>query len=197
MNHTPETKPESEEKPAGSFEARPQMRPDIAWRHKPVYSEDPRYKSPMLATFLSVVPGLGQVYVGFYRLGFINVLVVGSMITLLNMPGDLIPKLEPLMAFFLVFFWLHNLVDAYRRASFYNQALSGIAEMELPQEFKMPERRGSLPGGLLLILGGTVIASHTVFGYSLVWLERWWPAALVLVGLYLVVQALLERKKEA
>jgi hypothetical protein len=196
MNNPLETTPEPETGPSGNFEARAPL-PRDAWRRKPDYHEDSRFKSPMLATLLSLVPGLGQVYVGYYQQGFINVLVVGSMITLLNVQTEGIQRLEPLLGFFLAFYWLYNLVDAHRRATYYNLALAGVAAMELPQEFRMPERHGSLPGGLLLIVGGMVIASHTVFGYSLAWLERWWPAALIMMGLYLVVQALLERKKEA
>jgi purine-cytosine permease-like protein len=75
--------------------------------------------------------------------------------------------------------------------------LSGIATAELPQEFRLPEPHGSLLIGSLLILAGVVIASHTIFGYSLEWLQRWWPAALILVGVYLVVQAIRDRQRKS
>jgi TM2 domain-containing membrane protein YozV len=45
---------------------------------------DPRRKSPLFATFLSAMPGLGQVYVGYYQRGFINAVVVGTLIALLT-----------------------------------------------------------------------------------------------------------------
>ena len=45
---------------------------------------DPRRKSPVLATILSVMPGLGQVYVGYYKLGFIHMIVFGTTIAILN-----------------------------------------------------------------------------------------------------------------
>jgi len=189
----------NEEAPEKRDEATPQYRParEPAWQRKTAYPEDPRFKSPALATFLSLVPGLGQVYVGYYRQGFINILVVGSLITLLAAADQTDHPLMPLLIFFLIFYWLYNLVDAARRAAFYNQALSGIAVTELPQEFRMPERHGSLFGGALLILAGIILASKTVFGYSLEWLERWWPMALILVGVYLVYQAWLEHKKQS
>jgi len=185
-------------KPQRTDIGEPRLHPqaDHAFWRKPSYPEDPRLKSPALATFLSVVPGLGQVYTGYYRQGFINILVVGSLIAILSGPEENMQGLMPLLVFFLVFFWLFNLVDSYRRASFYNQALSGIAVAELPQDFRLPEKHGSLLMGSLLILAGLVISSHTIFGYSLEWLQRWWPAALILVGGYLVVQAIVDRRSE-
>ena len=41
---------------------------------------DARYKSPMLAGFLSVMPGLGQVYVGYYQVGFVHAIITFSII---------------------------------------------------------------------------------------------------------------------
>ena len=41
-------------------------------------------KSPLVATLLSCMPGLGQIYVGYYQQGFINMLVVASTIAILS-----------------------------------------------------------------------------------------------------------------
>lgn len=172
------------------------MRRDNLWQRKPVYPEDPRLKSPVLATFLSLVPGLGQVYVGYYYQGFINIIVVGTIISMLAGSRNGMWPLTPLLAFFLVFFWLFNLVDAARRAAFYNQALSGIANAELPKEFTLPSRHGSLAGGLLLILVGVIVATNTLFDYSLDWLRHWWPLGLIVVGAYLVFQSVRERGQD-
>ena len=195
MNQSPEMSEPQATQPE-DYASRAQPRRNAAWPRRTSYADDPRFKSPMLAALLSIVPGLGQVYVGYYRQGFINVLVVGSLIALLNIPNEGFRGVEPLLIFFLIFYWLYNLVDASRRASYYNQAVAGVAVIEVPQEFRMPERGGSFAGGLLMIAAGMVIASNTVFGYSLIWLERWWPAALILAGLYLVAQAVLERRRE-
>jgi len=197
MENASQTQPESKPQRADVVEPRLHPQVDPAFRRKPSYPEDSRFKSPALATALSLVPGLGQVYTGYYRQGFINILVVGSLVAILSGPEQNIQGVMPLLVFFLVFFWLFNLVDSYRRASFYNQALSGIAVTELPQDFRLPEKHGSLLIGSLLVLAGVVISSHTIFGYSLEWLQRWWPAALILVGAYLVVQAILDRQRES
>jgi hypothetical protein len=159
------------------------------------YQEDPRAKSPALAMVLSLMPGLGQVYLGFYQQGFVNILVVASIIAALahGVPG----YLEPLLGVFLAFFWLYNLVDAGRRASFYNQALAGLGPLEMPGGLKMYESGGSIAGGAALIAVGLLFFAHTRFGMSLEWLDQWWPVALVLMGAYLLYRAYREHKKES
>ncbi|MDG2174809.1 MAG: hypothetical protein P8M72_01540 [Gammaproteobacteria bacterium] len=64
---------------------------------------DPRRKSSFIAALLSFVPGLGQVYVGYYRRGFINILVFGSVFSLLLSTGGDLP-FTPLGIMFLIFF---------------------------------------------------------------------------------------------
>lgn len=154
------------------------------WQDKQYYPDDPRRKSPALATLMSVMPGLGQVYVGYYQQGFINILVIATTVTLLA-SGDL-RGAEPLLGLFLAFYWLYNIVDAGRRASFYNQALAGIAPGKMPDEIKLPGTRGSLVAGVALIATGFIFFSNTMFGVSLQWLEDWWPMALVIAGAWLV-----------
>src|SRR5438093_2100938 len=84
---------------------------------------DTRSKSPALAAFLSMMPGLGQVYVGYYQRGFIHAAVIGSLVTILS--SGAVEGLHPLFGLFMAFFWLYNVIDAARRASLYNDALAG------------------------------------------------------------------------
>lgn len=151
---------------------------------------DPRRKKPLLASILSVMPGLGQVYVGYYKRGFTNAITVALLISFMTLT---IVPLMPLAGIFLAFFWLYNIVDAGRRAALYNQALAGGSEIELPDDFEPPSLGGSLGGGGVLMLIGLVVLSHTAFGASLAWLEDWWPLALVGFGAYLVVKALRDK----
>jgi hypothetical protein len=167
-----------------------------AWR-KQVYLEDPRRKSVPLAVVMSLMPGLGQVYVGYYQQGFINILVAGTLIAALdNAHFGVLHTLEPVMGLFLAFFWLYNLVDAGRRASFYNQSLVGLGPVALPETMKLPRGGGSLAGGVALVLVGLLLVANTAFGMPLDWLERWWPMALVLVGVYLVVEAVRAKQRD-
>ena len=151
---------------------------------------DPRRKKPFLASVLSVMPGLGQVYVGYYKRGFVNAITVALLITFITLQ---IGPLIPLAGIFLAFFWLYNIVDAGRRAALYNQALAGGREIELPDDFEAPGLGGSIVGGAALILIGLVVLSNTAFGASLAWLEDWWPLALVGFGAYLVLKAMQEK----
>ena len=146
----------------------------------------------MLASMLSAMPGLGQVYVGYYQQGFINVLVVGSIIALLS--EGAVRQLEPLFGIFLAFFWLYNVVDAGRRASFYNNTLAGLTRVDVPQDFSMPKGRGTLAGGAVLVIFGLILFGHTMYSLSLDWLEQWWPIAIIGLGAYLIYQSVMSRR---
>jgi hypothetical protein len=150
-------------------------------------TNDVRRRSPFLAAVLSTMPGLGQVYLGYYQLGFIHVVVFAGILALLA-AGDLGP-LIPLASVFLGFFWLYNVVDAARRAVLVNEALAGRSNIELPEDYATPGLKGSVLGGAILVLVGMVLLSRTLFGLSLEWLEDWWPVAIVFFGGFLIYKA--------
>jgi TM2 domain-containing membrane protein YozV len=152
---------------------------------------DPRAKSPALACILSVMPGLGQIYIGYYARGFVHALVVFTLITLLA-DGNT-DELTPLVGLFLAFFWLYNILDAGRRAVFYNSKLTGSEATDLAQEFQLPSFGGSIFGGVTLIILGFVLLLYTRFDISLSWLRDWWPVIPIGLGVYLLVKALQER----
>ena len=155
-----------------------------------------------------MLPGIGQVYVGYYKLGFVHNVVFGSTIMLLSLEVEAI---VPLLGIFLAFFYVYNIVDAGRRAAFYNLALEGVVAsssspilsrvsgIELPDEMnvKLPSFGGSVAGGLMLMGLGVVLLSNTLFGLSLDWLEDWWPIAPIILGAYLFGKAVQERRQEA
>jgi len=154
---------------------------------------DPRTKSPLLAGMFSFMPGLGQVYVGYYPRGFLHITVVAGIVSILSTferPGPY----APLLGLFLVFFWLYNVIDAVRLAAQYNQALAGGREPELPDSAKLPGIGGSVLGGAILIAASLITLLHTRWGVSLDWLGEWWPVFPLLFGVYLLGKALRERK---
>jgi len=146
------------------------------------------YKSAALATWLSLFPGLGQVYLGYYQLGFTYVVSMAVIIAVLNM-GLMEPFFGPLLAFF----WIFNLVDAHRRAQNYNRVLDGMDPDHIDPDFEMPSFKGSTPLGVLCVVAGVLILLDLNFGVSLEWLENWWPAGLVIGGLWLVMK---DRRKD-
>jgi hypothetical protein len=148
---------------------------------------DNRRKSPVLATFLSCFPGLGQVYVGFYQVGFLFIIVTAGIIGMLNSPGS--RGAEPFLGVFLAFFWIFNMIDANRRAQHYNRVVQGLAVEELPEGFPMGGNMGSVPVGVILVAAGFLFILDLNFGVSLEWIENWWPLALVGFGGWLIYKA--------
>ena len=173
----------------------PQSAPQSSgWRSgaQPQYGFDPREKNAALACFLSLMPGLGQVYVGYYQRGFMHILIVGSVIAILaESPVD---ELIPLFGIFLPFFWLYNIIDAGRRAGLYNHALRGGAGVELPLD-AIPGTSGSVFGGAVLIGAGLLMLMYTRYGMSMRWIEEWWPVAPIAFGVWLVLQGLSKTRK--
>ncbi len=156
-----------------------------------------QHKSPVVACLLSLMPGVGQIYVGYYKLGFIHNVVFGSTIALLASAPNRNP-LIPMLGIFLAFFYIYNVVDAGRRANLYNLALDGLEGIEMPSmNVSAPSFGGSLAGGVALVGVGAILLSNTAFGASLDWVEDWWPAAPILLGVYLLVKALRERSGTA
>ena len=164
----------------------PPYRQEVAPPPRAVRSGDPARKSPALATVLSLMPGLGQIYVGYYQQGFINMAVVATTITILSSG---VRGAEPLFGLFIAFFWLYNMIDANRRAHHYNRVLDGLGGENVPEEFQGPGARGSLPAGILLTVIGVLFLLDLNTDLSLDWIENWWPLFLIGGGVWMIVKA--------
>ncbi|MFH2053510.1 MAG: hypothetical protein ABIK96_13680 [bacterium] len=143
-------------------------------------------KSPALATTLSLFPGLGQIYVGYYQQGFIHAAIVATTITILAGGAGIF---TPLLGVSLAFFWLFNLIDANRRALHFNRIADGFGGEDVPDDIALPGARGSVLGGTILAAMGLLIFLDLNFGISLEWLEDWWPLALVGMGVWMILKA--------
>jgi hypothetical protein len=184
---------ENPQEPGRSPFVPPQYVP-VGFQQKDYLQQDPRHKSPVLATVMSLIPGLGQIYVGYYQQGFVNIAVIAGLITLLA-THRISDDIKPFLAIFMVFYWFFNLVDAYRKSIFYNQVLAGLGALEMPEGEQLPGARGSLFAGLVMILAGAIALSYTVFGIPMEWIERWWPLALILLGAFLLYQSIASKNK--
>jgi hypothetical protein len=147
---------------------------------------DPRRKSVPLAVMLSVfMPGLGQVYAGFVSRGILIALVFVSFIgTLVAGPPHAV---IPMLAIGLAFVYFFGLIDAGQCANYINMALEGVADVRVPK----PGPRsvgGSLVGGSLLVLLGTLALLSIHADFSMDWLADWWPLGLVALGVYVFYQ---------
>jgi hypothetical protein len=134
-------------------------------------------KSPTLAGFLSLMPGLGQAYLGYYKSGFIMVLIVAATITFLDRSNG--GGLEPLFGMFLSFFWIFNIIDAVRKAKLYNRHMAGAETIEAPTD-------SPLAGGIILLIVGLLLTLSITLNVDLEFLENLWPLALLAGGIYLL-----------
>ena len=140
----------------------------------------PERKSPVTATVLSCMPGLGQVYVGYYQRGFVNIAVAAGVIFLLNQYE--LREFQPLLGVFLPFFWIYNMIDAARCAHAVNRGAEAGIQPELPALPAAIGGGGGVFAGVVLVALGMLFLGRTVLGFSLAWLAEWWPVFLILFG---------------
>jgi TM2 domain-containing membrane protein YozV len=142
-------------------------------------------KSPGLAAFLSLFPGLGQVYNGQIARAFAFFFAwVGSIY--LTSTGHEFP-----FAFVIPFVYLYNMIDAWKVASAINQRfLGGRSEPEESAALESPV------WGALLVIFGVLILFNNLGWLDLERLARWWPVLLIAVGLWFVY-ASVQKKRTA
>jgi hypothetical protein len=144
--------------------------------------------SPKVALGFSLIPGMGQVYLGYPRRGFLQFLAVASLVTLLS--ANILGPIEPLFDLLMIWILVHNCIDAYRRALLLSEALEGFEPLPPREDWEALSRRARIATGLVLVSAGILILLHVRFGVSFNWVLRWWPAGIVILGLGLLVQAL-------
>ena len=183
---------------AGYEVAAPPAAPPVAQQQPAMVPErrqlfDPRRKSPFLAALLSLVPGLGNVYIGHYMRGFT---IAGTIAVIILFAAETREPVAPIFGMAAFFVWLFNIIDAGRMAALYNHAMAGREVMELPEDFKFPKMGGSIVGGALLLVVGVVAISNTMFAISLDWIETWWPALPIALGGYLFYRGIQDYQKQ-
>jgi hypothetical protein len=134
-------------------------------------------KSPTLAGFLSLMPGLGQIYVGYYMNGFVTIAIVAATISVLS--ADVSEDLAPFLGLFLSFFWIFNIIDAVRRAKLYNQHAVGEETPTLPTD-------SPLVGGVILLIVGVLLTLGITFDLDMSFVETLWPLAVLGLGIHLL-----------
>lgn len=154
---------------------------------------DPRRKSPLLAAVLSILPGVGQLYIGYYVRGFVVAAIFAVTVVT---AGNSRPPVGPVLGMFVAFLWVFNVIDSGRMAALYNHAAAGTDVIELPEDFKLPKMGGSIVGGAVLLVFGGVALSNTAFGYSLDWVEVWWPVFPFALGAYLLARGVMDYTAE-
>lgn len=145
-------------------------------------------KNPFLAALLSAFPGMGNIYNGLYMRGLIFFLIVVSLIGITTSSHG-----HELFGMAVAFFWLFNVIDAYRQATLINYGYAqDLGLLDMP---KVPRAgQGGIVAGVLLTLIGTaaVLDRYTIIDYD--WFFQLWPFALVGAGVWLIVASFRNRR---
>lgn len=162
----------------------PRRAPRVEVREKPA-------KSPMLAAFLGMVPGLGNIYNGLYSRGFIFFLLVTSLFYTAIESGEgphlaiLIPSI--------IFTWLFNIFDGYRQATLINWGWDEEDEAAAAAQ----QGSGALAAGIALFVIGLYGLLHQFFDIDLSALLEHWYIILLGLGGWLIYQSWSGKKGDA
>jgi cell wall-active antibiotic response 4TMS protein YvqF len=148
-------------------------------------------KKPGLAAFLSIFPGLGNVYNGLYLRGLIFFLIFFTMFGAVVKNDDNAPFFVPAM----MFFWLFSIIDAYRQALLINHGYQqDLGILDLPKRPRAGQ--GGMVAGIILVLIGIYALLEQYVYIDLDWLFDLWPVVAIALGGWLIWGTIRDRKKE-
>jgi len=150
-------------------------------------------KSPALAGFLSMFPGLGHLYLGLYPRAFAvgGAFILGIMMTSHGGPGEFF---GPLIAFI----WFFAIIDAVRQARAINRGELAEAGFAGEQQLrKATAGTGALTWGVILVGLGALLLIDRYWDIDWSFMSEWGgPAAFILLGLVLIVSHVRKRRAE-
>jgi hypothetical protein len=143
-------------------------------------------KSPALAgIFSAIFPGTGAIYNGNYLKGILYMIIFAGLVSIQGSGG------QPFVALLLAGFYFFQLIEAINEA----RAISASTEAEsavstrvsIEAQLEAIKPSGSISWGIILILLGSLflLANFEVISYDS--FIRFWPLALVGLGLKLLV----------
>ena len=145
-------------------------------------------KNPALAFLLSGFPGMGNVYNGLYMRGLIFFLIIFSLMSVARGDGN------ELFGFGVAFFWIFNMIDAYRQATLINYGYAqDLGLVDLPRYPRASQ--GGFAAGVLLFFIGLFAILERYFDVRLDWIFDLWPFALVLLGGWMIWASLRDRRR--
>jgi hypothetical protein len=145
-------------------------------------------KNPGLAALLSFFPGMGNVYNGLYMRGVTFFVVVLTLIGITSRGGN------DLFGFAVAFFWIFNVIDAYRQATLINYGYAqDLGLVDLPRHPRASQ--GGLAAGVLLFFIGLFAILERYLYIRLDWLFDLWPFGLVLLGGWMIWASIRARRR--
>jgi len=135
-------------------------------------------RSPAAAFWLSLLPGLGHLYLGMMTKGFVFALLAVGLIDVVDRGADAFGIMIPI-------FWIFVMLDAHRSAQAINRGdETGEALLKTGSKWW---------GGALIALGVMfLLFNFELFDFD--WLWQFWPAALIVVGIKLLKPSIFGRE---
>lgn len=204
MEDPTQTQPEAPQPPppAATQAPPPQALPPRSDYIDPGYAQaptrSPLQKSPLLAAFLSFMPGLGNIYNGLYVRGISFFLIWGGIFALTIRTGNRSQGDSEALALFIpavVFIWLFNLFDAYRQASLINHGYA--TDLGLEDNGRLRKAPGGMALGVVVLLIGVYGALERIFDFDLSLILEFWYVAFIAFGAWLIYQARLAKSQNA
>ncbi len=148
-------------------------------------------KSPGLAGVLAgFFPGAGALYNREYMKGIVYIIIFAGLVTIQEHGSG-----QPFFGILLGGFWLFQLIEAVQTAKRINMKALNQEEDLNGEGFVLDTRSGSILWGAILIVLGAIflLANYEVVTYAQI--AKFWPAAIVLLGIKLLTDYFRKGKK--
>lgn len=148
----------------------------------PAPSHPPKDFHPAVALGLGFIPGLGAVYNGEYVKALIHILIFGGMIS--AQTADIPPAYHAFLGIAMACFYFYMPIEAYRTAK------AKEAGEPAPEPLIGGTGESRPIGAIILVAVGVflLLANFGLLEWD--WLGRAWPAGLVILGVWLLVDKL-------
>ena len=154
------------------------------------YTAPAGHGSPGLALVLGMIPGVGAIYNGQYAKGLIHAVIFGLLITIVSSGNG---AAAPLVGILIGVWWFYMVLEAYHTA---RKRKMGMAVDEFSSLVNLHAHRIGFPIGAVVLIGaGMLLLLDSTGIIPLERLIRYWPVALILLGVYMLY-ARMDRRSE-
>jgi hypothetical protein len=141
----------------------------------------PSGPSPAVALLLGFIPGVGAIYNGQYAKGLIHAVVFGLFVTILNSG---VGELEPMVGILFAAWIFYMVIEAYHTAK---KKRAGLPVDEFSSIVNLRGVHAGMPLGAIVLIGlGILLLLNTTGLLPVDRIMRYWPAGLILLGVYML-----------
>jgi hypothetical protein len=135
-----------------------------------------------LAFALGWIPGVGAIYNGQYAKGLIHAVIWGVLMSIAS--SDAINEVKPVFVILVMAWWAYMVFEAYRTAQ---KLQRGEPVDEYSSVLQLRGGPGRFPiAAVALIVLGVLLLLHTLDLVDFDRIVRFWPALLVVAGVYML-----------